>query len=312
MMDLMSQERAGMVDFSIAMVCWNDKTYMEPCLESLYKSEIDYTFEVIVVDNGSTDGSQEMIRHKFPQVKIIQNSKNLGLAKACNQGIEASNAPFILLFNNDTIVNGAAFNAMVKFMKETPDAGAVGGKLLNEDGTFQSGYGGFSSLWEEFLVALRIGEIIWDGYPLHGNSDSVEQVGWMSSACLLLRREALNEVGLLDEEYFIYGDETDLQYRMKNTGWKAYYLPYATTIHFGGRSMDKWSRRKMIYRGKMLFYRKNYGVIRTAVLRTLLGLISLLKCGFSGLVSVIPNRRQAAKEKLKSNWDVFKLCWKLE
>jgi GT2 family glycosyltransferase len=308
----MNLEQPEVVDFSIAMVCWNDKEYMEPCLDSLYQSEIAYDFDVVVVDNGSTDGSQEMIRRKFPQVKIIQNSKNLGLAKACNQGIEATNGPFILLFNNDTIVNGSAFNALVEFMNKTPDAGAVGGKLLNEDGTFQSGYGGFSSLWEEFLVAVRIGEIIWDGYPLHGDSESVEQVGWMSSACLLLRREALNEVGLLDEEYFIYGDETDLQYRMKKTGWKAYYLPEATTIHYGGRSMDKWSRRKMIYRGKMLFYRKNYGTMPTAILRIMLGLISLMKFTASSLTSLIPNRRELAIEKRKSNWDVLKLCVKLE
>jgi GT2 family glycosyltransferase len=300
------------VDFSIAMVCWNDKAYMEPCLSSLFKSKIDYSFDVVVVDNGSKDGSQEMIQEKFPQVKIIQNSQNLGLAKACNQGIEATKGRYILLFNNDTIVNGDAFNSMVHFMEKTPEAGAVGGKLLNEDGSFQSGYGGFSSLWEEFLVALKIGEILWDGYPLHGDSEKVEQVGWMSSACLLLRREALDQVGLLDEEYFIYGDETDLQYRMKNAGWKTFYLPDATTIHFGGRSMDHWSRRKMIYRGKMLFFKKNYGVVKTTILRSLLGVVSLLKLVISVVMLLIPNRRERTQQVLKSNLDVFKLCLKLE
>jgi GT2 family glycosyltransferase len=300
------------MDMSIVLVCWNNIDYLDPCLESLYESNLESSFDVVVVDNGSTDGSQEMLREKYPDVKIIQNEGNVGLGKASNQGIEATNGEFILLLNNDTIVNKKALDGMVNLMREKSDAGAVGIKLLNEDDSFQSGFGGFSSLWEEFLIAIQIGERIWPGYPLHGDSDTIQQVGWMSSACLLVRRETLNQIGLLNEYYFIYGDETDIQYRMQEAGWKAYYIPDATIIHFGGRSMNRWKRRRMVYRGKMLFYRNNYGPLRTTILRLMLGILTTFKLLVWLLLWIIPSRRERAKLELDSNIDVIKLCLKLE
>jgi GT2 family glycosyltransferase len=300
------------LDLSIVLVCWNNKDYLGPCLESLYQSNLGSSFEVIAVDNGSTDGSQEMLHEKFPDVKLIQNDHNLGLGKASNQGIQVSSGEFILLLNNDTLVNKKAIEAMVALMRTNKDAGAVGGKLLNEDRTFQSGYGRFSTLWEEFLITIRVGELLWDGYPLHFDSNNIKQVSWMSSACLLVRREALNQIGLLNEEYFIYGDETDLQYRMKKAGWKAFYIPDATTIHYGGRSMDRWKRRRMVYRGKMLFYKKNYGWIRTTALRIMLAMFSFLKMVIWCILWISPKRRARAKLELLSNVDVLKICWQLK
>ncbi|MBE2224038.1 MAG: glycosyltransferase family 2 protein [Anaerolineae bacterium] len=304
----------NMPDFSIVLVCWNNKDYLKPCLESLYNGGLKRSFDVVVVDNGSTDGSQEMLRDQYPDILIIQNDHNVGLAKACNQGMEATDSPYVLLLNNDTLVNGEALDAFVDFMENTPDAGAVGGKLLNEDGSFQAGYADFSSLWEEFLIATHIGEILREGYPSHLDVDIQQPtpVGWLSSACLLLRRAALNEVGMLDEEYFIYGDEADLQYRLQQNGWKVYYLPSATTLHYGGRSMNRWRRRKMVYRGKMLFYRKNYGPVKEGSLRVLLGGLSLVKLAGWGGAYVLPGKRDVAKKELNSNIDVVKLCLKLE
>ena len=299
-------------DMSIVIVCWNNRDYLDPCLQSLYDSNLDSSFEVVVVDNGSTDGSQQMLRDKYPDVKIIQNEGNVGLGKASNQGIKSSDGEFILLFNNDTIVNKHALDSIVNVMREKPDAGAVGLKLLNGDGSFQSGYGNFSTLWEEFLIAIQVGERIWPGYPLQGDSKTIQQVGWMSSACLLVRRETLNQIGLLNEHYFIYGDETDLQYRMKKAGWKAYYIPDASIIHFGGRSMNRWKRRRMVYRGKMLFYKNNYGSFRTIILRFMLGILTSIKLLFWALIWILPNFRERAKLELDSNLDVIKLCIKLE
>lgn len=299
-------------DLSIVLVCWNNKAYLEPCLVSLYEGGLRNSFDVWVVDNGSTDGSQAMLREKFPMVKIIQNDRNMGLAHACNQGIEATVAPFILLLNNDTLVNGPSLDAMVDFLKNNPQAGAVGGRLLNPDGSFQAGYSHFSSLTEEFLVATRLGEMLWAGYPSHQDSDKEPKpVSWLSSACLTLRRSALDRVGLLDEEYFIYGDEADLQYRLVKAGWPVYYLPSVYTIHYGGRSMDRWRRRKMVYRGKMLFYQKNYGVVRTWLLRTMLAGLSMIKLSLWAVASTLPHLREQAQKELKSNVDVVKLCWNL-
>jgi len=298
-------------DFSIVLVCWNNKEYLKPCLESLYEGNLRSRFDVVVVDNGSTDGSQEMLREEFPEVKIIQNDHNVGLGKASNQGIEATTGRYVLLLNNDTLVNGLSLDTMVEYLDSHAEAGAVGGRLLNPDGSFQAADSKFPSLSEEFLISTRIGAFFWPSYPDRTFSVEVKTVDWLGSACVLIRRSALGQIGLLDEEYFIYGDEADLQFRLKKAGWNVYYLPNVTTIHYGGRSMDRWKRRKMVYRGKMLFFRKNYGEFKTWVLRIMLAVLSLGKMLVWGIVYLIPNKRELARKELRSNADIIELCWKL-
>jgi GT2 family glycosyltransferase len=308
------EQRSGdqVVDMSIVLVCWNNKAYLDPCLESLFKGGLKSSFDVIVVDNGSTDGSQQMLEEKYPDVKLIQNDGNVGLGKASNQGIEATNGRYVLLLNNDTLVNGPALDMLVEFLDALPEAGAVGGKLLNPDGSFQSGYAPFSTLMEEFLIVTHIGEMLWPGYPSHGDSNEIKSTGWLSSACLLVRRSAMDQIGVLDENYFIYGDEADLQYRLNKAGWKVFFLPESTIIHFGGRSMDRWKRRKMVYRGKLLFYKKNYGLFRTVLLRIMFFVMSFLKLLVWCLGFFIPSRNDQAKKELRSNLDVMALCLNLK
>jgi GT2 family glycosyltransferase len=308
------QERSveSVVDMSVVLVCWNNKAYLDPCLKSLYEGGLKCSFDVVVVDNGSTDGSQQMLAEKYPQVKLIQNAGNVGLGKASNQGIEATNGRYVLLLNNDTIVNGPALDVLVEYLDAHPEAGAAAGKLLNPDGSFQSGYARFSTLLEEFLIVTHIGELLWPGYPSHGDSNEIKETGWMSSACLLLRRAALEQVGLLDESYFIYGDEADLQYRLNQAGWKVVFLPNSSIIHFGGRSMDRWKRRKMVYRGKMMFYKKNYGFFKTLLLRMLFFVMSLVKLLVWCVLFFVPSRHEQAKKELRSNLDVMGLCLNLK
>jgi len=296
-------------DVSVMLVCWNNKDYLEPCLISLYEKKLNFYFDVVVVDNGSTDGSQEMLTEKFPQVLLIQNDRNVGLSSASNQGIEATTGRYILLLNNDTLVNQDSLEALVAFMDEHPDAGAAGGKLLNPDGTLQAGYGIFPNLTHEFLIASGLGRMIWSNYPDHHTSKDILSVGWLSSACLMLRRSALEKVGMLDEEFFIYGDEVDLQYRLKLSGWQVYYLPQASTIHFGGRSMNRWSRRKMVNRGKIRFFQKNYSHLSTFSLKLMLGVLSFLKLLVWGILWLIPKNRQRSYKELCSNIEVIQLCF---
>jgi N-acetylglucosaminyl-diphospho-decaprenol L-rhamnosyltransferase len=300
------------VDMSIVLVGWNNKAYLEPCLDSLYNGNLKSSFDVVVVDNGSTDGSQEMLHANYPEVMIIQNEKNEGLGKASNQGIVATKGKYVLLLNNDTIVNGPSFDLMVNYLDNHPKVGAVGGKLLNEDGSTQACYNKFSSLSEEFLIATRLGELFSRGYPAIMEAEDIKSVDWIGSACLLIRRSALDQVGLLDEEYFIYGDEADIQYRLKKAGWEIVFLPQATTIHFGGRSMTRWPRRKRVYRGKMLFYKKNYGIVRLFLLRLMLAILSVFKILVWGFLYLIPNKREQAKGELRSNFDVIEICFHLE
>jgi len=294
---------------SVVLVGWNNLDYLKPCLQSLYGAELKHPFEVVVVDNGSTDGSQDMLARDFPDVRIVQNDHNVGLAHACNQGIEATTGRHVLLLNNDTVVAKRSLDALVDFLEENPRAGAAGGRLLNGDGSFQAGYADFSNLLEEFLIAARIGEVVWPGYPAHRDSQNPKAVAWLSSACLLIRRAALDQVGLLDREFFIYGDEADLQYRLRKAEWSVYYLPDVETVHFGGRSMNRWKRRKMVYRGKMLFYRKNYGRLATLGLRSMLGALSAAKLMLWCLA--FPVSRERASLECSSNLDVIRLCWRL-
>jgi N-acetylglucosaminyl-diphospho-decaprenol L-rhamnosyltransferase len=298
-------------DFSVILVCWNNKAYLKPCLDSLYEGNLHHQYEVVVVDNGSTDGSQAMLQEEYPEVQIIQNDYNVGLGKASNQGIEATHGRYVLLLNNDTLVNGPSLDAMVDFMDSHPEAGAVGGRLLNPDGSFQAANSKFPSLSEELLIATRIGSLFTPNYPDRNYPRDVSVVEWMGSACLLLRREALTQTGLLDETYFIYGDEADLQYRLRKAGWKGYYLPNVTTVHYGGRSMDRWKRRKMVYRGKMLFFRKNYGGFRAWLLRIMLALLSLGKMAVWAAAYLVPGKRDLSRKELTSNAEVIRLCWKL-
>jgi len=300
------------VDMSIVLVCWNNKAYLDPCLKSLYEGGLKSSFDVVVVDNGSTDGSQQMLTEKHPDVMLIQNEGNVGLGKASNQGIEATNGRYVLLLNNDTLVNGPALDVLVEYLDSHPKAGATAGKLLNPDNSFQSGFAPFSTLLEEFLIVTHIGELLWPGYPSHGDSNEIKETGWMSSACLLVRRSALNQIGLLDESYFIYGDEADLQFRLDKAGWKVVYLPNSSIIHFGGRSMDRWKRRKMVYRGKMMFYKKNYGFFSTLLLRLMFFVMSLLKLLVWCVGFLVPSRNDQAKKELRSNLDVMGLCLNLK
>jgi GT2 family glycosyltransferase len=300
------------VDMSIVLVCWNNKAYLDPCLKSLYEGGLKSSFDVVVVDNGSTDGSQQMLVEKYPDVMLIQNEGNVGLGKASNQGIEATNGRHVLLLNNDTLVNGPALDMLVEYLDAHPETGATAGKLLNPDNSFQSGFAPFSTLLEEFLIVTHIGELLWTGYPSHGDSNKIKETGWMSSACLLVRRAALDQIGLLDESYFIYGDEADLQFRLNKAGWKVVFLPNSSIIHFGGRSMDRWKRRKMVYRGKMMFYKKNYGFLSTLSLRLMFFVMSLLKLLVWCIGFLVPSRNDQAKKELRSNLDVMGLCLNLK
>jgi len=299
-------------DVSVVIVTRSNRKYLEPCLASLIGPPFRHTYDVVIVDNGSTDGTQDWLKATYPAVALVDNGANVGLSRACNQGIAASTGRYVLLLNDDTLVTAEALDGMVDFLDRTPEAGAVGGRLMNEDGTVQACYNSFSTLREEALIATRLGEALWPGYPSVMDATEVARVDWICSACIMLRRAALDQVGLLDEEYFIYGDEVDLQFRLQKAGWGVYFLPGADTLHYGGRSLDRWRRRRMVYRGKMLFYRKHYGPLRTVALRLLFASLSVAKLAWWGMQSVLPWRRERAAREITSNLEVVRLCARLQ
>ena len=248
------------VDLSIIIVNWNTRELLAKCLESIAAHPPERTFEVLVVDNASSDGSAQMVQERFAWVQLIENQKNVGFARANNQAIQRCRGQYILLLNSDTEVLPGALEGLVAFMESHPRAGAAGARLLNPDGSLQPSCHPMLTpgreLWRLlFLEHIRARAT----YPMHRWDDTVpRRVEVIKGACLLLRREALNRVGLLDESYFMYTEEVDLCYRLARAGWELWWVPVAAVIHHGEASSSQIAQAMYIqlYRSKIQFYRK--------------------------------------------------------
>ncbi len=202
----------------------------------------------------------------------------------------------------------AASTRLWNSLKSHPEAGGVGGNLVNPDGSFQSGYYNFPNLGRLFLITTKIGQLMHDYYPSNPRANSIIEVDWMSTAFMTFRREALFGIGLVDEQYFIYSDESDLQLRMRKAGWKIYYLPDLETIHFGGRSLNPWRRRRLVYRGYLLFFTRHRGAFQAMLVRMMFTIICLLKLPFWIFNYLLPARRNLAGEEVRSNWSIIRMC----
>ncbi len=296
------------LDLSIVIVNYNTKQFTAQCLDSIYSNPPDCRYEIVVVDNASTDDSADWLEDLYPGVNLVHSQENRGIAGGNNLGIRASTGRYVLLLNNDTLVLPEMIDRVISFMDGHPEAGGVGGQLLNEDGSFQSGFFEFPTLFQQFLIVTKIGQLIRPYYPSRPPVSEILQVDWMSTAFMLFRREALEFVGLVDEEFFIYSDESDLQYRLKEAGWPLYYHPDVQTIHFGGRSLTPWRRRNMVYRGYLLFFEKHYGYLEALLLRGLFLLVSALKIPIWGMATLWPDNRDRSKHELASNLAILRMC----
>lgn len=253
-----------MLDLSIVVVNWNTRDILSQCLASIYAYPPGSEFEVLVVDNASTDGSQRMVQRRFPHVHLIANPDNVGFARANNQGMAISDGRYALLLNSDARVTPGAIQALVRLADAKPRAGIVGAQLLNPDGSFQASYTSFPTLWQESLVLSGFGRILhgrW--YPSRGPEEDKgpQIVDYVEGACMLVRREAFEDAGGLDEGYFMYAEEVDWCYAMQAKGWQVWYQPAAKVIHLGGASSRhrRPQREGDLYRSRVRFFRKHYG-----------------------------------------------------
>lgn len=251
------------MDLSVIIVNWNTRDFLTQCLQSLENSVItqcDLHTEIFVVDNASTDGSPEMVRERFSQVHLIENERNLGFAFANNQAIRQSQGRYIALLNSDTEVYPGAFETMVEFMDKHSKAGGCGPLLLNTDGSLQPSCHPMLTPGREFWRLMLLDHIwrratynqgCWDRLIPH-------QVEVIKGACMLLRRKALDQVGLLDEQYFMYTEEMDLCYRLLLTDWQLWWVPQAEVTHYGEASSKQIAEEMYIqlYRSKAQFHRK--------------------------------------------------------
>ena len=302
-----------MYDLSVIIVSWNVCELLRRCLRSVFASTA-LSLEVIVVDNASHDGSAEMVREEFPQARLMVSRENLGFTKANNQALAVSRGRYLLLLNPDTEMVGPALPAMVNFMDGHSDVGALGPQLLNPDRSVQSSRRRFPNLATAFLESTVLqrwfpqNRVLRRYYVRDRADDEEQEVDWVVGACLLMRRRALEEVGFLDEDYFMYSEELDWCYRLKKSGWKVVYLPQAQVIHYEGKSSEQVIPARHIHfqRSKVLFFRKHFGFWRAELLRLFLLLTYLYQWLEEAGKWLLGHKRPLRRARLSAYWQVLR------
>lgn len=326
-----NSQRAGAM--SVVIVNYRTRELLRDCLQSV-ESNGAAGVEVIVVDNNSQDGSTDMVRTEFPTVRLIQNSDNRGFSAANNQGIKETQGKYVLLLNSDTIVLPGALTGMRDFMDQHPEAGAVGCRLLCADGRIQISASGEASLgiarvlvrlsglaeWvhsdrvRRFLrryLGFALGSTVRACLTPYVTDESPLEVDLLSGACLMLRREALDQVGLLDERFFMYLEDLDYSLRFRNAGWKLYYLPAVRIIHLVGRSSGGRMRRYSVqaYDSLFYFYLKHRSARTLFAVRALVLLAFCCRWVASALWGTFPGR-SVCRQNRSDSAKVIRLCWR--
>ncbi|MCZ8512547.1 glycosyltransferase family 2 protein [Paenibacillus filicis] len=255
------------MDLSIIIINYNTCELTLNCLKSVFESETSYSYEVILVDNASKDASIEKIPKQYPAVRFLANKDNLGYSKANNQGIMMAEGRYVLLLNSDTIIQPDSIQTMIHFMDSNPNVGAAGCKIVLPDGSLDKACRrGFPTPSASFYYASGIARRFpknprFNQYQLtHLDPDQDYPVDCLVGAFMMVRKAAIDQAGLLDEEFFMYGEDIDWCYRIKQAGWDIYYYPKTQIIHYKGAS----SRRKPLkiiyefHRAMFLFHRKHY------------------------------------------------------
>jgi GT2 family glycosyltransferase len=274
-----------MTDLTVIIVTWNCKNYIEECLSSLFSNPVNCRMEVVVVDNHSSDGTVEMIRSGYPHVNIIANMENNGFAAANNQAIRKTQSRYILLLNPDTIVHGRAIDQMVAYMDAHSETGGLGPAIVNGDGSPQRTGITFPNAWNLFVEAVFLdrafptSRIFGRHKGLFNDFTFPFEVDYVQGSCLLLRRSVIDTVGMLDESYFMYFEETDLCFRIKRSGHKIVIIPDATITHFGGGEEGHFTERRLLHyhRSLLLFFKKNRSAVSGVAVRFTLIVRSVIR-----------------------------------
>ncbi|MBN1217560.1 MAG: glycosyltransferase family 2 protein [Anaerolineae bacterium] len=272
------------MDLSIIIVNWNTRDLLAQCLASVLadiQASPHLQVETLVVDNASTDDSVRMLQEQFPWVQLIENKKNAGFASANNQAICHSTGRYVLLLNPDTTVKPGTLTILHRFMDTHPQVGAIGARLLNPDGTLQTSCYPTPTLSRELWRLFHLDVVRPYGVYRMNDWDLAipHQVQVIQGAALMLRRKALNQVGLLDDKYFMYTEEVDLCHRIQTAGWLLYWVPQAQVVHYGGQSTQQIAAEMFLclYQSKLIFIRKHYGRLSGLVYKFILTAATLAR-----------------------------------
>lgn len=258
-------ESGDAVDVSICFVNWRTPDDLIGCVRSIEAHPPACTYDIWIVDNDSRDGSVERLRAELPGARLIANPVNVGFGRAANQAIAASTGRYVLLLNPDMVVDPGAVDTLVAFMESEERAGAIGGAMRAPDGRRHHSCRRFPVPWAALVrgtfleTILPRNRLVREYLMEDWDHSSVREVDWLSGACLMLRREALDQVGVFDARYFMYLEDTDLCLRMHRSGWGVYYVPAAGFVHAIGRSSDQAQPRMILahHRSMCQYYCKH-------------------------------------------------------
>ena len=293
-----------MLDLSIIIVNWNAQDLLRKCLDHVQTTVQTTSYEIIVIDNGSTDGSQALLKAGFPDVKLIENAENAGFARANNQGMQIAAGRYFLLLNSDAFVEAGTIDTMIQFMDDHPEAGMSACQLLYEDRSLQPSAYAYPTLKTELYTTLQLNRF----FPKNREFGKQAMTYWdfndtrpvdaVMGAFMLVRREVVDQVGMMDESYFMYSEEIDWCYRIQQQGWQILYNPAVQTVHLWGGT-SKQIRTEMfleLYRSKVKYFRKNYGLVSANVLKLIIGFGCLLRIG-PGMIYYLRTANPEQREK---------------
>lgn len=265
------------MELSIIVINWNTRDMLRDCLHSVFEFQPSSSFEVLIVDNASTDGSQSMVSQEFPNAKLLCNLQNLGFAAANNRALKVAKGEYMLLLNSDTLVHGDVLERSLSYMRDNGHVGAMGCRVLNADKTLQHSTSQFPSFFNLMLQTLGLDRI--SAIPflqryrmLNWNRDTTRIVDTVSGCYMMVRRDCIDEVGLLDEDFFFFGEETDWCRRMRTAGWDIAFAPVGEITHFGGGSSGSLNHKRdlMLTEATVRLHLKHGGVLAASTVFILL------------------------------------------
>jgi hypothetical protein len=301
------------MDLAIIIVNWNSAHYVTACVSSIQAQTNNLEYEVIIVDNASTDDSCRILPECLPGVGLIRSPRNLGFARANNLGVESSTGRNLLFLNPDTELRGPAINLMHACLESSPGVGVLGCKLLNTDLTTQTScvqsYPTIlnQALDSESLKRFSPQSRLWGMRPLfEPQNGSVAEADMVSGACLMIPRQVFEKVGRFDPDYFIYAEDMDLCYRVKKAGWKICYLGSATIVHHGGQSSKKKGGEEfsgpMVKQSVFTFFQKTRGQLYASLYRAMMFKVALIRVCILGGLSLLPvggSRQDSLRHSLR-------------